>query len=267
MTDQPGGSVLRECPVPWCQAPDPELWGFPKATGSWRVTCRKCGFETHRPYPTEAEAIAAWNARSEPLSSYEIQQRAGTDDWNAAVELGTVPLSVYESAVKGRQDFRAAFRRCRDALKPFAAIADRTANLVLRPDDSIVLAAITALRPAPSLEGPESGLVEELEARDLAALVDAAHDFRAGCENSWAGDELIITETVTAAFNRFNGVLANIRKHRFAALRPRVLEQGEVDPEILRLVSCAAKGDNLLIVASEIRRIIDAALKDSPDEG
>jgi hypothetical protein len=45
----------------------------------------------------------------------------------------------------------------------------------------------------------------------VGVLLAAADDFHAGCSDSWAGDELIITERVTAAFNRFYATVQSWR--------------------------------------------------------
>ncbi len=73
---------LKPCPLPWCKVGEPmpdAVWG-PSAVYDpdeptpavmnkdsfdkpcWWVRCRTCGLDSAS-YPTEAEAITAWNTR------------------------------------------------------------------------------------------------------------------------------------------------------------------------------------------------------------
>lgn len=81
-------SDLKGCPTPWCQTIEtPYVWQG--ADDKYCIICPGCQVEGPA-CDTEAEASAAWDERQ-------------PDEY-------VVSGSVYESAVKGRQDFRDAYR-------------------------------------------------------------------------------------------------------------------------------------------------------------
>lgn len=55
--------ALRPCPVPWCGS-NSTVYSYTLGTPQtdWQIMCEECGCTTPE-YPTEADAIAAWNAR------------------------------------------------------------------------------------------------------------------------------------------------------------------------------------------------------------
>ena len=55
--------ALLPCPVPWCGS-NSTVYSYTLGTPQtdWQIMCGECGCTTPE-YPTEAQAIAAWNAR------------------------------------------------------------------------------------------------------------------------------------------------------------------------------------------------------------
>jgi Lar family restriction alleviation protein len=79
------------------------------------VSCSKCGCQTEQfedAYAPEAEAITAWNTRA------ALSAMPGWRGENA------VSIDVYESAVKGRQDFRNAYRELLPIQRAAQALSD-----------------------------------------------------------------------------------------------------------------------------------------------
>ena len=63
-----GKEALRECPVPWCRSPEPEIYACNTGEAArYGVFCQLCDCAGPQ-RSTEAEAITAWNHRSGPIN-------------------------------------------------------------------------------------------------------------------------------------------------------------------------------------------------------